>query len=131
MIVIFSCEEYPFVTNCEECLADEPPEINLVVKIKAYIRINNIPSTVTIRIYEGNLEDGIMVNEFYTVQEKYEIPVYPNKKYTVTATYSDPDGNTYIAVDSALPRIRYEPNMCEDPCYWIYDRIVNLRLKYN
>ena len=131
MIAVFSCEEYPVVTNCEDCLAEEPEEINLIVKIKVDLHINNIPATVTVRLYEGNLEDGVLMDELFVINDKYEMPVYPNKKYTLTATYTDSGGITYIAVDSAIPRIRYERNICEDPCYWIYDRVVNLRLKYN
>jgi len=59
----------------------------------------------------------------------FELPVSLNKKYTVTATYQI-DGDTYIAVDSAFPRVKYTKEQCEDPCYFVYDRIVDLRIKY-
>jgi hypothetical protein len=57
------------------------------------------------------------------------IPVTINKKYTLTATYYIP-GNYYITVNSVTPMVRYEKAQCDNPCYYVYDRIVDLRLKY-
>jgi hypothetical protein len=57
----------------------------------------------------------------------YDVPI--NKKYTATATYYKSDIK-YVAVDSATPRVKYDKNQCDDPCYFVYDRVVDLRLKY-
>jgi hypothetical protein len=52
-----------------------------------------------------------------------------NKKYTATAMYYYADNN-YVVVDSAFPKVKYEKDQCNDPCYFVYDRVVNLRLHY-
>jgi len=51
-----------------------------------------------------------------------------NKKYTITATYFF--GAKYTAVNSVTPRVRYSKDQCDDPCYYVYDKTVNLKLKY-
>ena len=129
MIIMFSCEKLSIVTNCEECYTDEPEETILVIKTDPSFQ-NAVPYKITVTIYEGNLEDNIVTNEFQTATAETDIAVKLNKKYTVTAIYSDMDGNIITAVDSATPRVRYEKNVCDKPCYWIYDKVINLRIKY-
>lgn len=129
MISVFSCEEYPFVTNCADCLENEPASTNLLMKIDVG-QMSASARNVTLKLYEGNLEDSVLINEYIISSDKFEVVVNLNRKYTATATYHDNEGNTYIAVDSATPKVRYEKNMCENPCYWIYDKVLNLRLKY-
>jgi hypothetical protein len=51
-----------------------------------------------------------------------------NKKYTLTATYNIQD-NTYVVVDSATPRVRFDKDKCDDPCYLVYDKKLDLSLK--
>ena len=76
----------------------------------------------------------ILKTAFYTalisVSATYTtIPVTLNKKYTLTATYYQPD-NYYVAIDAATPRVKFEKNQCDDPCYFVYDKEIDLRLKY-
>jgi tartrate dehydratase beta subunit/fumarate hydratase class I family protein len=52
-----------------------------------------------------------------------------NKKYTVSATYYI-NGNNYTVVDSATPRIKYNKDECDEPCYYVYNKVIDLRLKY-
>jgi len=130
MTILFSCEEQPLFTNCEDCYPEEPTETNIVMKLDPNFG-NSSPTIVTVKVYEGNLEDNILLEEYNTKSAKFEIMVDLNKLYTFTATYNDGNGNTYIAVDSATPRIRFEKNICEEACYWVYDKVVNLRIKYH
>lgn len=123
---VFSCEK-DFITNCDDCTSAEPEnvELSIYVDVPASSSYNLI-----IRIYEGNLEDNILI-ETYSMQSRdatyYDAQI--NKKYTVTATYTM--GNmVYVAVDSALPLIRYVESECGDPCYYVYNKSLNLRLKY-
>lgn len=127
LILCFSCEKQGLIIKCNECLDSEPAEVSLT--IKADIKT---PSTSTlITVYEGELEDNIVVEELTlrlglsTTVAKVRL----NKKYTVTATYVI-SGNTYIAVDSATPRVRYDDKQCDTPCYFVYDKNINLKLKY-
>ena len=86
-------------------------------------------SPTVINVYEGNLEDSVLYNSYQTTETQALIEVSLNKKYTVTATYHIAD-DFYIAIDSATPRVRYDKTQCDNPCYFVYDKDINLRLKY-
>lgn len=127
MVVCFSCQEQGFIVKCSECTADEP--IEAVLKIR--LDVNYYSSSTIVRVYEGDLEDNI---KYTTLSVDSSSPVTKvsvklNRKYTVTATYSI-QNEDYIAVDSATPRVRYDEEQCDNPCYYIYDRTLNLKLKY-
>jgi hypothetical protein len=121
--IFFSCEGKEWFVNCPDCTTEEPEFALVKIKLK------DIKSLVSIKIYEGDLEDNVLYSSFDTQGSDFTTKTSLNKKYTFTATYNI-DGIIYVAVSSAIPRIRYEENQCENPCYFIYDNIVNLRLKY-
>jgi len=121
--VSFSCEDRGWIADCSECTSFEPWEGYLVVKLTG----NESP--VMVSVYEGEVEDSVLYAFAEIEGEKYTPGINLNKKYTVTATYNI--GNkTYIAIDSAIPKVRYTEDQCEDPCYFIYDRVIDLRIKY-
>lgn len=128
-VCFFSCEEFDSIVKCSECKYEEPQSAELLIKISSIAWFNYGSTPVTIRIYEGNLEDDILKASFITTTDETSYIVSLNKKYTVTATY-DIDDDTYIAVDSAIPRVKYIKDQCDEPCYYVYDRILNLGLKY-
>lgn len=121
--VLFSCEEQGFLVNCDNCIKKEPTEATLEMQID---RPN--ASGTTIRIYEGNLEDNILLATFIAFSENptFEVPL--NKKYTVTATGHL--GGSYTAVDSATPKVKYVKDLCSDPCYYVYDKVLKLKIRY-
>jgi hypothetical protein len=124
LVVSFSCEEQGLFVHCPDCFADEPVDTELEAKLE----LNSYTETL-IQIYEGNLEDGILLGSYESASKNFRIYMPLNKEYTFTATYYL--GNKkYIAVDSATPRVKYTKNQCDSPCYFVYDRIVDLRLKY-
>ena len=101
LVICFSCEEQGYIVNCPDCTAEEPIETNLEIKLEL-----NYSSTMTlIKVYEGNLEDSILNSSYQISGTRTSIPLTINKKYTVTATYYL-QGDYYIAVDSATPRVR-------------------------
>jgi hypothetical protein len=123
-VIFFSCEEQGiFINNCTDCLADEPLKTELEVKIDA-----SSYSGVLIQIWEGNLEDSILLGQFREFSTTFTHEVTLNKKYTLTATYNIQD-NTYVVVDSATPRVRFDKDKCDDPCYLVYDKKLDLSLK--
>jgi len=125
LVISFSCEEQGLFVKCPACTAEEPLKTNLEIKIEPSL----YGIATLIKVYEGNLEDSVLYSSYSSSGTSTTIPVTINKKYTVTATYYKP-GNYYIAVDSATPRVRYNKEQCDDPCYFVYDRVVDLRLKY-
>jgi len=122
--VSFSCEENGLNIDCSDCLEEEPEKTMLEIKLDHYSY-----SKTVVKIYEGNLEDSVLVGTFTPTSSTFVHEVTVNKKYTVTATYIISD-DTYIAVDSATPRVKYDKNKCEEACYFVYDKDLNLRLKY-
>ena len=123
-IFIFSCEEQFVFVNCSECVAEEPLNINLKIKIYS---AENVPAIIT--IYEGNLEDNIVYSTVAIANQNIiNQTVSINKKYTVTASYML-ENKEYIVVDSTTPRVKLEESACEDPCFYVYNNKVNLRLK--
>jgi hypothetical protein len=125
IVFFFSCEKEPLIVKCTDCFAEEPLKISLDVKLDN----NYFGATTIIKVYEGNLEDSVLYSTYSTSRTTTTIPVTLNKKYTVTATYYIPT-NHYIAIDSATPRVIYEKSKCDDPCYFVYDKKIDLRLKY-
>jgi hypothetical protein len=125
IVILFSCEEHGFLVECSECKTEEPERAELEVELSepdlkmAAIRIN---------IYEGNLEDNILLDSLFERSSSFTYWVSLNKKYTLTATYYLED--KYTAVNSVTPRVRYSKDQCDDPCFYVYDRTVNLKLKY-
>jgi hypothetical protein len=123
MTILFSCDEVLFV-NCSECVSYEMEE--------AYIKIShdlNIAG-VDITIYSGNLKDSVIFGSYRTYAKTSYFRVLLNNCYTVTAEYNI-EGKRYIAVNSVMPRLTLEEEQCNDPCYFVYNRDVDLRLKYS
>jgi len=128
-IIIFSCDENPIFIDCNDCFDTEPEYATLLIRLDNNLSGGFSPPAI-VRIYEGNLEDNILRYEYYVNGNKWEVDVALNKKYTITATYTDSKGIRYVAVDTAYPRLKYEKSQCDNPCYYIYDRVVNLVIKY-
>ena len=122
--LILSCEKGYFI-NCSDCITTEPKTTDLTLRVDATY------STIVINIYEGNLEDSILYNslQFPADNNQVSVNVAINKQYTIVAKY-DYGNKHYYAVDSAHPQVKYDKETCDNPCYYVYDRIVNLRLKY-
>ncbi len=123
IVVFFSCEK-PLTgfINCSQCTSDEPVIAVLEIRLSSY-------TISTVNIYEGYIEDNILYESFTSSADKVTREVPLNKKYTLTAVYYM-DGKEYIVVNSVSPRVIYDEESCDEPCYYIYDKFVNLRLRY-
>jgi hypothetical protein len=127
LIVFFSCENGFFI-SCPDCLDEEPSNTLLTIKLEDSSNSSS-KSIPTISIYEGNVEDNILLHRVQTSETTIEQQVLLNKKYTVTALYLI-NGKKYIAIDSATPRVKYDKAQCDNPCYFVYDKNLNLKLKF-
>jgi hypothetical protein len=124
LIISFSCEDQPFIIQCADCTEDEPVDTELTAKLDSKYYYQSV-----VEIWEGNIEDSILVGSAVAYSDTFILRVTLNKKYTLTATYYVSD-DKYIAVDSATPRVKYDKAQCDNPCYYVYDRKCDLRLKY-
>lgn len=123
LLLCFSCEEQGWIVNCKDCESTEPEQAYIELRLKA------IGTVVPIKVFEGEIEDSILYFQSETSNDSYSFLASLNKKYTATATYYL-NGKIYIAVDSAIPRVKYSEDQCDDPCYFVYDKVFDLRLKY-
>lgn len=112
------------MVQCDDCTAEDPIEATVTIKLSENLNLIKIE----VKVYEGDLDDDIL---FYTGNGfnnlKLKLPI--NKKFTFVAIYSMQKG-VYNVVDSTTPKVRFEKDQCEDPCYYIYDNTVNLELRY-
>jgi hypothetical protein len=131
VIFSFSCEKQGYTDLCPDCTSEEPKETDIELKVD--LDKSKYGESIIVKIYEGNLEDSVLFRSiYYNYNSSYlasQFTATINKKYTLTATYYI-GSNVYITVDSATPRVRYTRYQCDNPCYFVYDRIVDLRLKY-
>jgi hypothetical protein len=85
--------------------------------------------SLKVNVYEGNIEDSVLFASLTASRvESLSVFVKINKMYSATVTYFI-DGNYYVAVDGATPRVTFSEDQCDEPCYYIYDRKIDLRLK--
>lgn len=125
-LCILACDENFVIVKCSDCLDYEPTEANVALEIEDYGEYQ-----IIITIYDGNLEDNIIINTIYVTSNTFEYNVRVNKKYTFKVEYNDLSGVRYIGVNSIYPRVRLETQQCPDgPCYYIYDNKLNMKLKY-
>jgi hypothetical protein len=127
--LLLSCDKKLFNVNCDDCLSKEPAEVKLIITSDSYK--DGMYREPEIRVYEGNIEDSILVNSKIAPDNPTYISVYINKKYTVTATYYYFHSKSYIVVDTVIPRVDYESDKCDNPCYFVKNNKVNLTLKYS
>ena len=124
LVISFSCEDQTFLIQCSDCTPEEPVTAELLADLDPNYYYDSL-----VQIWEGNLEDSILVGSYPAYSKVFSQSVVLNKKYTITATYITHNG-TFIAVDSATPRVKYEKAQCEEACFYIYDTKCNLKLKY-
>jgi hypothetical protein len=121
----FSCEEIQLLTvDCDECYQDDPKEVYIFIKQETRFGGDSV------FVYEGNIEDNVLFDSFYSSSSETSIKVTVNKKYTVVVKYHSHTGANYTAIDAVTPHVRYEENACDSPCYYPYDNKADLRLKY-
>ncbi len=126
LLVIFSCEK-GYITDCRECSTDGIGD----VKLKLYIGSTSYdPASRRITVYEGAIEDSLILSRFSTHAGYIEYDALLYKDYTVTVEFVR-NGKTNISIDAACPQLRYDENTCNEPCYYIYGNIIDVRLRYN
>ena len=124
-VLLFSCEQIQNINpNCSKCKSTEPSEAEIEVKLSSNYGV------IRINIYEGNLEDSLLYRTLTTNAKSTTIFLPLNKSYTFAARYSSWTGNQYVAVNSVTPHVQYTEDQCDEPCYFIINNTINLRLKY-
>ena len=127
ILLLLSCEKQDTFLSCSDCTATEPAVVKITVNVDPF-EPPDLPTEI--RVYQGELEDSILLQKIISQNGPIEVSVYINKKYTVTATYRIKE-RTYIAIDSTTPKVGLESKRCDNPCYYPYNNSVDLRLRYS
>lgn len=127
-LLLFSCEE-GYLTDCDECYTSS--DYNVVLKIR-YRNEEYVPVNPVVTLYDGNISDSVVIEKFritdlYSYIDFYAI-LYKDYSAMLEYTYN---GQKYAAVASACPKVRYDETTCEEPCWYVYDNVLDLRLRYH
>lgn len=128
MLIILSCEDR-FRTDCNSCLSTSDYSVLLEIK---YRNPESVPGNPIVTLYEGNISDSIILERFYIENPyshiAYNAILYKDYSATLEFTYN---GRKYITVGAACPKVRYDETTCDEPCWYLYDNIIDLRLRYD
>lgn len=124
LLLITSCDsKYEDCTDEDyfNCNTFEPEKGFFVV----HLQTDDQNPEVVVRVYEGDFEDGILVEEdtLITISRDYYLPV--EKWYSFTATYKTSNG-TLVAIDGGKIDLK-SYTMCEYKCYEINEPLIDLR----
>lgn len=127
LMLLFSCEE-GYLTDCNECYASD--SYNVVLYIR-YRNLEAVPGNPIVTLYEGNVNDSLILEKYY-ITDPYSVTRYYAmlyKDYSATLEFML-DGKKYIVTGAACPKVRYDETTCEEPCWYVYDNVIDLRLRY-
>lgn len=128
MSMTSSCEkEFLVFVNCSQCLPEEPEFANIRIRVLIDPSITTAP---LINVYEGTGTEGRLIYSYKQMNEtSNSVEVALNRTYTFEAIYYA--GSTVVrCIDSVRPSVKYTKSDCDEPCFYIYNNKVDLRLKY-
>lgn len=126
LVVFLSCEG-GHLTDCKKCSPGEIGDVRLEIYLTSD---KNYPSQFVVTIYEGVIEDSLLISRFTTQSAYCTFDAMLYKNYTVSAEFNL-HGKHYILIDAACPQLKYDETSCDEPCYFVYDNIIDLRLRYH
>ena len=120
MVLLHSCEE-PLYVPCDKCYEQYPEQIYLEIELT---NSPGNPDMLLITVYEGVIEDNLILRQFTTSSDTYRLEAILYKDYTVTAEYIVMGGNTRQLI---LQLLRYilrrqlvnSPVITSMTTYWI------------
>lgn len=126
--LLFSCEEGS-MTDCGKCYSGSDYKVVLSVVFR---NPDRVPVDPVLTLYEGNISDSIIISRTYIVDPYsymyHKAILYKDYSATLEFTYK---GRKYVTTASACPKVRYDETTCDEPCYYVYDNILDLRLRYD
>lgn len=127
LTLLLSCED-SFVSDCSECYPEGVPRAQLKI---LYRNPDRIPINPKVTLYEGAVENGIIINQYFIEEgvSFIEVDAILYKDYSATLEFNF-DGRKYITTAGACPKVGFDNSSCEEPCYFLYDNILDLRLRY-
>ncbi len=115
-----------FILDCSECYTEEPE----VAEINVKLTINQTNRRVPVRVYEGRIEEEILILEDTVLTDTWSAILPVNRYYTVTADYRGHSVYYITAIDGAFLRTEKIRTRCDRPCWVVRGNSFNVQLKY-
>ncbi len=127
ILLLFSCEE-GYLTDCSQCSVSEDYNVVLKINLRDQDRYMEDP---VVTLYEGPVSDGIVIEKYYIVDPNsmiyYGAILYKDYSATLEFRYN---GRQYVSTAGACPKVRFDETTCDEPCWYVYDNIIELNLRY-
>ncbi len=120
-----SCEK-DYLTDCEVCYKEKPLDVFLHVYVSYS---ENDPVNHTVTVYEGKMEDNIIISTITSADSEFFFNAFLYKDYTIVVEYTV-NGNNYKAIDEVCPQLRYDDTTCDYPCYYVFGNTADISLRY-
>jgi hypothetical protein len=132
-LIVFSftsCKQNSFY-NSEDCANYDYSDCNttepLLVGLNIKLTINDENLYVPVTVYEGKMEDNLVVLTDTVSTSKYNILLPPDKYYTVKARYKK--GNTIIYAVGGDKIKKSHTTTCDSTCWSTDEGNINIELK--
>lgn len=121
------CERLDNVTieefDCYNCYQQKPEWVRLNITVT----INDENPVVPLKVYIGDIEDGVLDWVDTTSQANYWVEVKPDATYSVVAEYKE-NAKTILAVDDDEVKLKKNTTDCDAPCYYQSGGYTDVRL---
>jgi hypothetical protein len=111
--------------DCSNCYSDIP----LYGEQSLRVSIDDENPEVTITVYIGPWEKGNVEYIFTMIENEQKIVLRTDVHYTLIAEYTK-NGRTYNVVNGSILKVQEDYDSCDEPCYYVSHRSVDLRLKF-
>ncbi|MDX9902522.1 MAG: hypothetical protein RB288_00405 [Bacteroidales bacterium] len=128
ILVLFSCEE-GYITDCGQCYTDYPSQPTLRI---LFWNPDLTMQNAKVTLYEGAVDDSLVIRHYNieTAASSLSYNAILYKDYSATLEFIF-EGQKYITTGAACPKVRYDETSCDEPCYYVYDNVIDLRLRYH
>ena len=127
-LFVIACQEKIFTdsVDCKDCFAQKPDSVDLILNIT----LNKEFDTIPVVLYQGNIDNGHLIDTFDCFGNPAYIWVKANEEYSAKAIYATPE-KTIIAVDGTKQKLKHVTSACDNnPCWVIEGVKLSLELKH-
>lgn len=124
VVGVLSCGKFPS-NSCDmskECYTLAPD--SLIVELQ--LSPNSLTDTMIVQFYEGNVDDGELLLEFETTEDREYFYVPVRNRFSAAARYKR-GSNFYTAIDGKYISVTSSTN-CEMTCFNWDNQILDLQL---
>lgn len=133
-VISFSCgkDSVFFDVDCDECESEKPDSAYLLVRLS----FSDLNDSIPLVFYRGKIEDNVVEwvdTATYALYSDgdYELFSPVNKYYSIKAEYKTSDGRKITAVDGNKFATRHVTDVCDEDCWLMRGKVLDVRLKYD